>query len=193
MSTLRCFIGISMSEEIKNNLFRCREKIIASLGNNVFRWVKPENIHLTLHFLGNIPRETIPHLEKSLVFCCRTLSPFVVTLDGIGAFPSLKKPKVLWADLKNAGGELLTLHTLCGTILQNLGIEVDRRVYRPHLTIAYLKKRTSEDVMRYLDVNPGLLKNQISCKVKNLIIYESNLTPQGPVYTPIAVLSFGPA
>jgi RNA 2',3'-cyclic 3'-phosphodiesterase len=201
VATVRCFIGLSISDEIRAGLNRCQEEIDTRLRCKVFKWVRPENIHVTVHFLGNISGQIAASLEPSLIPVCRDQSPFELLLDDIGAFPSLKKPRVLWAGLRNTGGELALMYKLCGAILQKIGVEIDRRAYTPHLTLAYLKKRVNrgdtgaaaEDLVQYIDEQPALSQKKISCTVENLTIFESSLTPQGPVYTPLAVLPLGTA
>jgi 2'-5' RNA ligase len=142
------------------------------------RWVAPDNMHLTLRFLGDTPEDKLPVIAAELDAITQQFQPFQLHLNEIGCFPNRKRPRVIWAGLE---GELKTLNVLQSRIekaVQSLGWEEDDRPFRAHLTIGRVKD--SSQAAR-LSWEQQLDRQVVPVTAVNLI--ESQLRPSGPVYT----------
>ena len=149
------------------------------------KWVPPNNIHLTVVFLGNIQMGRVGELEEKVESVCAQFDPFEINLEGLGIFGNRRHPRVLWLGL---GGEVPRMGQLRDALQKNLkpfGIKPENRPFRPHLTLGRFRKNAqggSElDRMRnqYGDFNgPAAL-------LEELVLFKSDLTPKGAVYTQI--------
>lgn len=100
-----------------------------------------DRIHLTLHFLGNVPPADVDALANRLASSTRELPRFDVSAEGVGAFPSFSRPQVLWAGITgDALPNLIALQTTTGSELKGLGIAVEDRQFHPHLTVARVRR-----------------------------------------------------
>lgn len=148
------------------------------ISDRAVRWVAPENMHLTLRFLGDTPEDKLPVIAAELDAITQQFQPFELHLDQLGCFPNRKRPRVIWAGLS---GELKTLNALQSRIekaVQSLGWEGENRPFQAHLTIGRVKD--SSQAAR-LSWQQPLEKQVVPVSAVNLI--ESQLRPSGPVYT----------
>ncbi|MFQ5610610.1 MAG: RNA 2',3'-cyclic phosphodiesterase [Anaerolineae bacterium] len=188
MSTYRTFIAIELPQHTRTALISLQHNLRREVGETVFRWVRPENFHLTLVFLGEVPAEQIPELAEALHAVAYEYSPFTLGVQGIGGFPNLKWPRVLWTGFNDSLGILTKLHKTLGPVLLSLGFPPEARPYTPHLTLAYAHKRAaSREVKR-----AGMLLRRLQIDevdqfgVSSISLMRSQLQPGGPVYTQLA-------
>lgn len=175
--TKRTFIAINLPNELKQNLEKVIEKLKRINPDYAIRWVKPENLHLTLHFFGDLNEKQIAQVEEGIEEITKHINSFQMTTGDLGCFPNEKNPRVIFIETKDTK----SIHTLVGQLevmLQNLGYKVDTRPWQAHITL-------------------GRIKNQIKCKtkgveiepatfdVKSIELMESQLTPQGSIYSVI--------
>lgn len=103
-------------------------------------WVDPQRLHLTLHFLGDdVPRGALPDLCAALDAAATACPPIDVVFAGVGAFPDLARPRVIWLDLQRGAEPLGRLHAALAARLRSLGHHVEERPFRPHLTLGRLR------------------------------------------------------
>ena len=146
-----------------------------------FRWVKPQNIHLTLRFLGDIDEADLGPVEGAMAMAAQGISPFLLVPKGLGAFPGFNRPKVLWMGL---GGDLDVLGRLYQGLsvqLETVGFEKEKRPYRGHLTLGRAKGKI--DPVKMIDV-AGQYKDYTAnpFTVNEVVLFKSNLKPTGAVY-----------
>lgn len=145
-----------------------------------FRWVPQKNYHITLNFLGEVEPEKLPELKSMLHELVQGHGPFSLKLDGLGAFPSLKEGRVIWMDVQNSK-LLRSLQEDGEQRLEALGYQLEKRVYKPHLTLARLRNpRQLTDLM-----SPLLKQNFGELKVSCVTLFESKLGGAFPVYEPL--------
>ena len=119
-SRIRSFIAIELAEKIVNNIIEFR-RLLACVEGKV-RWVAPQNMHLTLKFLGEINREDIPKAIETIEKAVQNAGPFELSVEGTGAFPSLSNPRVLWVGVKEPKGILKDFFVRLNNDLAELGV-----------------------------------------------------------------------
>lgn len=178
---MRAFIAVEISEEARGAVARLQSEL-QSVGADV-KWVEPENLHLTLKFLGEIgesqAEQLADQLKSSLV-----LSPFAFTLEGTGAFPKLENPRIIWAGT-GAGKEQLAglareVEEACG----RCGFPPEERPFSPHLTIGRVRSRNRVESLAQR-LGSAEFKAGSPTRVEKAVLFQSTLTRSGPVYRPV--------
>jgi 2'-5' RNA ligase len=103
------------------------------------RWVRPEGIHLTLKFLGDVDREQLPEIERALCSACAPHAPLELRVGALGCFPNARRPRVLWVGVQAPGERLVHLQRDVERAIIPLGYPADRRGFHPHLTLGRVK------------------------------------------------------
>ena len=181
---IRSFLAFELPLEI--------QEIVAQVSGELrkspldVRWVKPQNIHLTVVFLGNIREDEIPTLGDTAEKVCLSFDPFSVSLNGVGCFPNRRKPRVLWLGLDGDIERMGSLRDGLQESLRPFGIKQEKRTFRPHLTLGRFRK-----VGRGLNHLEALFARHESlispaCPLNELILFKSDLKPSGAVYTKLA-------
>jgi 2'-5' RNA ligase len=183
MSLLRAFIAIEIPGEIKKTIAARLVDLQKSSGHAV-RWVAPENLHLTLKFLGEISPASVELLCQALQTECDQHAHFEITVSGLGGFPSLHRPRSLWFGLE-APPRLNHLQYKLEAATARLGYATEDKPFSPHLTIGRIREQASSAELQLL--NSALQKLQVgqlgSFSVQSVQLFKSDLHPDGPVYT----------
>ena len=181
MEKIRAFIAVDIENNDFSNQITEIQKNILDIGADI-KPVPPENVHLTLRFLGEI--ET--NLLEKIIDILRLIDfqPFEIRLRGTGAFPSMKKINVIWIGLERGQEELTKLSRLLETHLIKLGFPQDKRGFSPHITIARLRSGRNREAVADL-LHESKEKNYGSMMVHAIRLKKSVLTPQGPIYSTI--------
>jgi 2'-5' RNA ligase len=149
------------------------------------KWVRPENQHLTLRFLGDIDQARIPEITAAIRSASKEGIPFVLNARGIGVFPNLRSPRVVWMGIEGELYPLLRIYQRLGETLTPLGFPPERRPFTGHLTLGRLPDR----------ISPPLLQGAVSAAsqiesgkftVDRISFIKSDLMPTGAVYTRLA-------
>ena len=135
--TIRAFIAVELSDQIKETIRNFQEHLKPS-GCDI-AWVKPENIHLTLKFLGDVKTKMLPSVIETLRDVCKDLRPFDTTLTQSGVFPDLRHPRVVWIGLDDTDGNLARMARSLETTLGNIGLRKERRDFQAHITVGRIK------------------------------------------------------
>ena len=109
MPRLRTFIAIELSSELLNRLQEVQRDLQKRVPPQVVRWVRPQGIHLTLKFLGEVPAERIQAITQAVERACTGVAPFTITAGGLGCFPNLRRPRVVWVGVDEPTGNLSRL------------------------------------------------------------------------------------
>lgn len=175
---IRCFIAIEMSQEIRRLLERIEDELQRTISG--VKWVKPDNIHLTLKFLGSIEKETVDKIKEILSQIAQDIKSFKIKLSLPGAFPSPGRARVIWIGVEE-GKESSRLANIIEERLAPLGIEKESRAFHPHLTLArvkFLKDKSSvENAFTHLKVP------QTEMTASKVTLFQSTLTREGAIYT----------
>jgi 2'-5' RNA ligase len=178
---IRSFLAFELPPEIKKKILLVSEDLRRS-GLNA-KWVKVDNIHLTVVFMGDIKEEVIQAIKEEVKTVCLGFPPFKISLDGIGVFPNTRRPRVLWLGLEGEIERISSLRDGLQEHLKPFGIKEEKRPFKPHLTLGRFRKQNrggsqlDEIINRYRELEGPL------CRVEELIMFKSELRSQGAIYT----------
>jgi 2'-5' RNA ligase len=177
---IRAFIAITPPETLQR-AFANTQGALQRL-SLPFRWVKPAQIHLTLKFLGDITPEALDPIAQAMQRAVTTLTPFALSIQGMGCFPSLVRPRVLWVGIHASYDMLLQLHQRLDSELAALGFAPEERPFRPHLTLARGQQRVNS---RHLATALHAYHDQHfgDMLVDQMQLMQSQLHRDGAVYT----------
>jgi len=151
--------------------------------------VESENTHLTVKFIGEIDPAKVDGVKAAVARAAAAMQPFEMSVRGAGSFPA-GRPRVIWVGVEEKTGVLSRLHEELELALEPLGVESEGREFTAHLTLGRVRSgRNVRDLMKLLSVeNPAELGDS---QVESLTLFESKLTPQGPIYSPLAKIRLG--
>ncbi|RLC30183.1 MAG: RNA 2',3'-cyclic phosphodiesterase [Deltaproteobacteria bacterium] len=178
---IRSFLAFELPGEMKEILFRVSGKM-KGFGLDV-RWVRVDNIHLTVIFIGNISTDRLNSMDRIVTNVCVEFKPFDIALKGAGVFSGRHNPRVLWIGLAGDTERLATFRDRLQDALAPLGIKKEKRRFRPHLTLGRFRKGATGGMRlnRLLETCKNLSSPVHS--VGELVLFRSELTPGGAVYT----------
>ncbi|MBX5477052.1 MAG: RNA 2',3'-cyclic phosphodiesterase [Clostridia bacterium] len=179
LTPLRCFAAVRIEEEPRQAIAAWQEEL-RSTGLDA-RWVAPAQLHLTLKFFGDLQRSTVEALARALGEAMDRQRPFHITLRGAGAFPNLKRPRVLWVGVGQGAPALAALAAVVEEVARGLGVPFDARPFEPHLTVARLRDGAAPVALpaAFTDAARRSWGEQV---VRDVRLIHSTLTPEGPVY-----------
>lgn len=181
METTRTFLAVAIDPEPRRALARLIEKLRGHAPG--IRWVTPENFHFTLAFLGEVETIGLGDLADSVAEVCRRHPSFEISIAGIGAFPNLKRPRILTVGLTTGRSELSQLQADLSEMLAISGFRTEDRAFVPHLTIGRVrdnpgKSRMGESTLEgFRDWRGG------TSQVGSVLVMGSELGPKGPRYS----------
>ena len=187
MASRRLFVALEPPEPVRRRLAAVAEELRRGAGRarDEVRWVPPENVHLTIQFLGAVPEERVAAIEQALRDAAAGARPLSLSLRGAGGFPNARRPRVLWAGLEGDVAPLAALAADLGARLAKLGLPPEERPFSPHLTLGRARDGRGA---------PGLAgalaraaqAEATPWRAAELVLFESHLSPRGPRYEPIA-------
>jgi RNA 2',3'-cyclic 3'-phosphodiesterase len=179
MDLLRTFIGVAVPCPA------ALRPVVRSLGEmgNALRPVAPDNLHLTLKFLGDTPAEQIGEVTGVLNESAAGIAPFEFDVVGIGAFPSLKRPGVVWSGVVR-GEPLVTIAERLAKRLKKLGYSKERRPFSPHLTLARVRHKPPQLLFDLFEQHAAMPFGTVA--VGEVTFYQSELRPEGSKYTELS-------
>ena len=185
----RVFLAIDLPGDVKEQIMAIQNKLKFLLEG--VRWVRPEAIHLTLKFFGDIRSDDTARISEMIAEKTRDAAPMTLNTDNIGAFPNLERPRVLWLGMTGDVQRLMILQQVIEAGLEPHGFKREKRKFRPHLTLGRAKSSRgmilglSEAVITENHYNTGDFTAQ------GLTLFQSELRPGGAVYTNLAYFQFG--
>ncbi len=183
---LRAFIAIQLSAELKRQIAQLQAQLKReALEPPGMGWVRPEAIHLTLKFLGETEEALVPKLRSVLEAAVCSVRPFTLQARGLGAFPTARRPHVLWIGLHGDPHAVEALGKMQSEVEQGaaeLGFAVEHRTFSPHLTLARVKDRRAGPACEKMlssreHVAVGIIE------VRSVELIRSELNPKGSIYT----------
>ena len=192
MESARAFVAIELSLEMREALGELIARL-KGMGLSSVRWVNPEAVHLTLKFLGNVPRAQIGEITHALSRSVLGSAPFTLEMGDVGGFPTLDAPRVLWVGLKGELDELASLQQKVEETLQSLGFPKERRPFTPHLTLARMRDGATSRERRMAGEASSRTgpPTEVTMEVRSLSLMRSNLSPSGAAYSRLASIPLG--
>lgn len=188
--TIRTFIAFELPESIAQ-LAADLQVRLKSHGLKL-RWVQPQNIHLTVKFLGDVAEGRIADAVEAMQSSALNTVPMTVSAQGLGVFPGIRKPRVVWFGLGGQTDLLAELHRLLEDGLEKRGFARERRPLRPHLTLARIKQALDTRRLQESLQDVGAY-HPVEFQLTELTLFKSDLRPQGALYTPLKRVPLGKA
>jgi 2'-5' RNA ligase len=188
---VRLFIAIEIDEAARHIATRAARALAARIPADAgVRWVSPENLHLTVRFIGQVPKDAYASL-RALLTAPAAVPPFTLELGGLGVFPKKGPPRVVWLAVERGQDSLRALNAEFDRRLAPLGFPPEDRPFAAHLTLGRLKHpggagRRVADALREIDVPPAVVP------VRDATLFESVPGPAGPSYRPLMRIALEP-
>jgi 2'-5' RNA ligase len=184
---VRCFIAIGLPDPIKSGLKELQAKL-KSGGQTSIKWVDPYSIHLTLKFLGGVDAAKIEPITVAMKEASRDIHPFSLKVEGLGAFPNLRRVQVVWVGVGGEVDRLAHLQKRIESSLAQLGFAPENRRFTPHLTLARVRDRASSGEREGLGQLIAATKFEAarSFPVAAVSLMKSQLTREGAIYSRIS-------
>ncbi|MBI4307648.1 MAG: RNA 2',3'-cyclic phosphodiesterase [Chloroflexi bacterium] len=190
--SLRAFIAIEIPQNVLDYLRRIQDAVRAGRFSSV-TWVRPEGIHLTLKFLGNISQGQVPQVVAAMETSARGQTPFRLEVHGLGAFPSMDRARVLWVGVQGNAQAVASIQAKLEATLAALGFPREDRPFSPHLTLGRVRPASggppAERKRLGSVVAAAPLEKGIVFDVASLSLMQSTLTSTGAIYTRLAEVS----
>jgi len=184
---IRAFIAIDLPKEIHESIKKAQNYLKDSMRD--VRWTKYGNVHLTLKFLGDTEAKKINAISKALQDIADDFSPFVISLEGIGAFPNTHKPSVVWTGIQKGAEETIKLAKLIDSSMGKFDFQREKRAFKPHLTIGRVREIKHPSELKEALDNPNV--GEIGeFTVDKISLIKSQLDPAGSIYTTLSEASF---
>ena len=182
--SLRAFIAVEIPHEIRQAIHEQATVALKRTIGPLVRWVPPENLHLTLKFLGDISPASVDMLTQMLRAEADAARPFEMHVGGLGSFPSLRRARVLYIGIQ-AGAGLEALNHGIESACVRLGYEAEERPFSPHLTLGRVRQEVSPaDGQKIRAALEGLRIDSLgTARVDSAHLFKSDLKPSGSVYT----------
>jgi RNA 2',3'-cyclic 3'-phosphodiesterase len=185
---IRAFIAIELPCTVKSFLNRVSSELKRCSAD--VKWVKPESMHLTLKFLGNTGRDRISLIESALRTACADRMSMNMMVNGVGAFPNLAKPRVIWVGLKDLSGGLISLAAQVEEAAASLGFEREKRSFSPHLTLGRVRSSAgSRDLIEA--VRQQMETSGPTFVADRVVLFQSVLKPSGAEYIALSAHQLG--
>jgi len=181
MPRVRTFIAIDLGKPIRDRLVALQQAL-ARAGTEV-KWVEPENMHLTLLFLGEVDMLDVPKVCEAVADGSRQQPAFAVNVETAGCFPNPRRPRILWAGVGQGVLEVCALHDLLEAPLLALGCyRREERKYTPHITLGRVRSEGPTDKLSSALAKQAAWQGGETL-VREVHVMGSELTADGPVYT----------
>ena len=185
----RIFVAIEASAQIRGAVQRLVKKLRRAEAK--VKWVEPTNVHLTLKFLGDATEQQVADVCRVVGQSASGFDPFEFFCHGAGAFPDAARPRTVWVGVREGESQIVALHQKVDEALGEMNFSRERRRFRPHLTVG--RVRGGGPAVRELG---GLIEKHNEFElgraiVDELVVFSSELTREGPIYTPLSHAPLG--
>jgi 2'-5' RNA ligase len=188
--TLRAFVAVELPVGTHEVLATIQNELRSAMGRASagVRWTRPESVHVTLQFLGDIPSSRVSEITAAIADACAGAKPLHVALNGIGAFPNVTRPRVLWIGLEGDIGKLSSLAAGIAERLKPLGYKPDKP-FQPHITLGRVRETVRPEELRAISqalATQARHPTTTAFTVGSISLMQSHLQPGGSVYTQLA-------
>ncbi|MCA9188849.1 MAG: RNA 2',3'-cyclic phosphodiesterase [Pirellulaceae bacterium] len=185
---IRAFLAAEVAADIGAQA----KQVIAQLsdGTRDVKWVDPTSLHLTFKFFGETDPRDIYRISKTVQTVIASFDPFMINVQGVGAFPDLRRPRTIWAGIATGADELVQLQSALDKALLAEGFPCERRRFHPHVTLGRL--RDGRGAGQLVDGLNAVRESVFGAmQLHELVLFSSELQRSGPIYTPLATIPLG--
>ncbi|HOA72720.1 MAG TPA: RNA 2',3'-cyclic phosphodiesterase [Phycisphaerae bacterium] len=180
---MRCFVAIELPDTVRNRLAELQTQLHGL--DRTIRWTRPEQIHITIKFLGEVPDADVPQVCTSVTRTAARMPAIPLTVRGLGVFPPRGLTRIVWAGIDGPPAGLVACYGACEQALAELGFAPETRVFKPHLTLGRARDpRGARDVPRALEPFADFTAGSFTAS--QLVVFQSVLCRTGPTYTALA-------
>jgi 2'-5' RNA ligase len=192
---IRTFVAVDLPEAVRVRLGEQIDRLSGRAGRGVVRWVRPEGIHLTLKFLGEVESDRIEQISRGIRSVAQGHRAFRLRVAGVGCFPSPQRPRVVWVGVREQAGALASLQDDLERALSAMGFPREDRPFSPHLTLGRVRREASPvEAARVGALIAGQTEEVLGeVEVREVTLFQSDLRPTGPIYSALAVAVLGAA
>ena len=188
---IRAFVAVPLPDRVKELIQNCQGRLQSLIQGQAVRWVRPEQLHLTLKFYGKVAAKDVTALISALRPSCGNACRFKLSLADLGCFPSHQRPSVLWLGVSGDSATLVEIQKKIEAATQTFGSHAEDRHFHPHLTIGRVKAGGSQSRLVGQIVRDHRLSDFPEWEVREVELIQSSLSPQGTSYRSLAVLPLG--
>ena len=186
---IRAFLAMEPPEHILQAVARVQEKLKREISGRI-SWTKPQGQHLTLKFFGDISTEDVKNICAAVQNRIASGSALNLKIEKLGVFPDARRPRVLWCGITGDEEKLLAIQKQLDDDFASIGFPGEDRPFRAHLTLARIKDAHGlAGISEALTKHSGFVAGEFVGK--ELILFQSRLTPQGAIYTRLAEFVLG--
>ncbi len=189
---LRTFVAIPLPDKAKQELQAVQERLQQAVGGRDVRWVNSAGLHLTLKFLGDTPSVKVTAVLSAIETATQGVPAFSLLLEGLGVFPNPRRPRVIWVGTSGQVDVLTRLQAHIEAKLAELGWPADARSFSAHITLGRVRDGAAvgfvERLQTALEAERGF-HGGVEIPVREVVCYQSTLTPQGAVYARLGAVS----
>jgi 2'-5' RNA ligase len=184
----RTFLALDIGDDVRQALATLEAELTPPQAR--IRWVRPENLHVTVRFLGDVSDAVLADVCQRSASAVAGVERFSVDITGVRCVPARGPVRMIWAGVDDPSGRLAEVYRRLDEALAGLPVQRERRAYRPHVTLARVKHVPSAGSLRQA-VQARAGRDFGSARGREITVYTSRLTPQGSVYTPVSKAIIG--
>lgn len=186
---LRTFVAVEINAAIRKEAVALIDALSGTMADA--KWVEPENLHVTLKFLGDVHEREIAEVCQAVAQGAAQIEPFDLEIRGAGAFPTAARPRAVWLGAGEGESQMIRLHDHIEAALAELGYREEHRRYQTHVTIGRVRgvgpaiAELGRQIAEYAEFEAGRLN------VQKVTVFSSELTSDGPIYEVLGRLPLG--
>ena len=186
---MRTFIAIELPKQIKEQLAELEEQLKETSAD--VKWVQPENIHLTLKFLGEIDEEKTQKITGIMTAVAKDNPAFTINISSLGAFPKIEYPRVIWVGVDKGDKETKEIAHNLEEKIEKLGIPKEERAFSSHITLGRVRSPTNRGglVQKLRELTAAVTEKSMEFPVAGITLFKSTLQPAGPIYEALKTAS----
>ncbi len=179
---VRTFIAINLPANLRAAIAINQSQLKKKLSLDCIKWTEPNQLHITLRFLGEILQSQVSALETILGEITPKFNSFSLNISGIGVFPDIKRPRVIWVGISGETRQLFCLAKAIADATSNIG-QIEEREFHPHITLGRVKSSDPSDLRTIGTTIQHIKLEQLGeWHVTQIDLMKSTLTPKGPIY-----------
>ena len=188
---LRTFVAVEIGQDVRARAAALIKQLRST--DAKVKWVDTGSMHFTMKFLGEVDVREVPAICGAVTQAVAGMAPFEIEVRGAGAFPTAQRPRTIWLGVGAGTEQMVALHGAIEGSLVDLGFRTEGRRFRPHLTIGRVRSSPAgvSDLGQLIEQNGHFLAG--STIVEDVVVFSSDLTPQGPVYEALGHAELGSA